>query len=334
MPAPGIPGPAIADKGPTLPPGPNNPIMPLPPNPIPPLPNEKPLVLPGGSAIADPKQPGQGPLTVASTNPPDVRSSLSSEPVPVSGKQFGSVPEIGNQGGVSSPPIPVPSMPAAGVKAEAQSFDERKYICDASDTDFAAVCKHYYKSDKYAAALIEFNRDHPFGRDSTRQAPRLWPGAVVYLPPVHVLESKYGGLSGNIRPVPAANPIPQENGSAAPLKQMVPVTTSPGTGSPVPSVSPVGGSGNGGSSPQPPTPLNNSVTPAKSLSSPTPDPTANTKLYWVPQGGQRFWQIARETLGDATRWSEILRLNPQYNPETPVPGGAQIRLPADAHVGP
>jgi nucleoid-associated protein YgaU len=40
-----------------------------------------------------------------------------------------------------------------------------------------------------------------------------------------------------------------------------------------------------------------------------------------------FLQIAWRALGDGERWVEIYRLNPQYNPKAPVPGGTVLRLP-------
>jgi hypothetical protein len=46
-----------------------------------------------------------------------------------------------------------------------------------------------------------------------------------------------------------------------------------------------------------------------------------------------LFEIARQTLGDGHRWSEIYRLNPEIRPELAIPGGTQLRLPADARVG-
>ena len=54
----------------------------------------------------------------------------------------------------------------------------------------------------------------------------------------------------------------------------------------------------------------------------------------MPEGGRKFYEIARDTLGNGQRWAEIWRLNPRYGEMEQVPAGAQIRLPADARLGP
>jgi hypothetical protein len=78
--------------------------------------------------------------------------------------------------------------------------------------------------------------------------------------------------------------------------------------------------------------------PAASLSTPAPIPMPRpatsdpTKLYRVPAQGQFLFEIAIRTMGDGNRWTEIYRLNPNINPQQPIPGGTELRLPATARV--
>ncbi|MCI0680477.1 MAG: hypothetical protein L0Y71_00110 [Gemmataceae bacterium] len=64
-----------------------------------------------------------------------------------------------------------------------------------------------------------------------------------------------------------------------------------------------------------------------------PPPTADvTKSYRVPGQGQAIYELAIQTLGDGTRWTEIYRLNPNIDPLQPIPGGSMVRLPGNARV--
>ena len=58
----------------------------------------------------------------------------------------------------------------------------------------------------------------------------------------------------------------------------------------------------------------------------TPDPT---RRYRVPDQGLHIFEIARQQLGNANRWSEILRLNPSLRTEYPIPGGTELQMPAN-----
>jgi nucleoid-associated protein YgaU len=51
------------------------------------------------------------------------------------------------------------------------------------------------------------------------------------------------------------------------------------------------------------------------------------RTYRVRGGGEMLYDIARQELGNAERWSEIYRLNPQVRPEFAVPAGTDLRLP-------
>jgi nucleoid-associated protein YgaU len=60
----------------------------------------------------------------------------------------------------------------------------------------------------------------------------------------------------------------------------------------------------------------------------------NGKTYRVRAPGEPLFEIARRTLGNGNRWSEIYALNPQLRPELPIPEGTILRMPPDAQVGP
>jgi nucleoid-associated protein YgaU len=50
------------------------------------------------------------------------------------------------------------------------------------------------------------------------------------------------------------------------------------------------------------------------------------KTFTVPAGGMRLVDVAREALGNASRWQEIYNLNPQVTPDN-VPAGTVLMLP-------
>jgi nucleoid-associated protein YgaU len=54
---------------------------------------------------------------------------------------------------------------------------------------------------------------------------------------------------------------------------------------------------------------------------------AEGKVYQVASGGEMLLSIAERTLGNRDRWSEIYRLNPQVQPQYPIPAGTVLRMP-------
>ncbi len=48
--------------------------------------------------------------------------------------------------------------------------------------------------------------------------------------------------------------------------------------------------------------------------------------------GETLWEIAQRTMGRGEHWAEIYSLNPQLNPQQPIPGGYTLKLPADATI--
>jgi hypothetical protein len=90
-----------------------------------------------------------------------------------------------------------------------------------------------------------------------------------------------------------------------------------------------------GYKPQPETATAND-TPRTVNSSPRRESAADApqkfKWYLVTQGGQMMRDIARTTLSDAGRWTDISKLNPTTDPSYAVPGGLLIKVPADARI--
>ncbi|GEM_PF-6721668 len=77
----------------------------------------------------------------------------------------------------------------------------------------------------------------------------------------------------------------------------------------------------------PPVPLNQNRT----FTPPTPTTDA-TKSHRIAAGGQKIYELAIQTLGDGSRWTEIYRLNPTIDPLQPIPGNTVVRLPGNANV--
>src|SRR5262249_37079461 len=90
------------------------------------------------------------------------------------------------------------------------------YPCKPNDT-FATICREKYHAEKYAQALLMFNRSYPTAAEGVRsEPPVLAPGQPVYLPPIEILEKRYptlipssapgGGGLGSVAPSPAPGP--------------------------------------------------------------------------------------------------------------------------------
>jgi nucleoid-associated protein YgaU len=191
------------------------------------------------------------------------------------------------------PTARVAPVPSPGSgSAQIESYDEETYTCKSKDT-FRSISQTYYKTDRYEQALLLFNRNHPLAVDSLGQdPPSLRAGQSVYLPPTSNLEKYYGSA------------IPKETtAAAAPVVPEASVIIRP------PVVSPAVSAGTG--------------------AAPAPAPE---RTYRVRANGEMYREIARRTLGDSERWSEIYKLNQKYDPRDPIPAGTELRLPADARV--
>jgi hypothetical protein len=182
----------------------------------------------------------------------------------------------------SSAPIRVSAPPSNSPAVE--SYDEETFTCRPTES-FQTISQNFFQTDKYARALLLFNRDHPLANSAVKNDPPvLQAGQQVYVPPARILEKYYAAA---IDSKSAAVP-------AVPTGTRVGILSGPET-------------------PAPP--------PATAIRA----DAAST--YRVAGSGEMIRDIARRTLGDAERWPEIYRLNPNIDPKDAVPAGSELRLP-------
>jgi hypothetical protein len=216
-------------------------------------------------------------------------------------KKVASPPAIGAPPLVKSPPITVPLPAGSGIRPVVNltptvvSFDEETYPCQAEDTSFEAVSQKFYKSKKYARALQLHNQDHPQVSESIRKGSQPKAGEEVFIPPLHILESRYADVIPNLQPINEMEVVQPADASVKAPKGKTP-------------------------------PLDANIVPIGSQTAQAP-PSAAQNTYRVAAGGERLYDIARQKLGDWRRWSEIYHLNPGVRPELPIPEGTELRLP-------
>jgi len=303
FPAPVAPPPPGAKENPfAVKPAPKDPD-PLPPAVAPPAP---PKVDIGKSS--DP-----GPLPVAPAPPkpkPSVDAPPPPGPLPVATKPnppmptpsatASPLPPLGAPGSSVTPPIAFNPTAMSSGSPKVQSYDVKTYKVQSGETSFDQISQRVYGTPVLGKALLQFNREYPVADAGLRQEPpRVFPGLSIYYPPAEFLQTRFA--QGGPTPSPAVTPIPVK----APIAM--------GTPAPLPANTP-----NFGTS-----------TPIKA---PAPGTTDATKRYQVRGQGEMILEIARNTLNDTRRWTEIYRLNPSIRPEYPIPGGTEIRLPGDANV--
>ena len=132
------------------------------------------------------------------------------------------MPPLGTPASAASPAVPVPVPPSGApvsVNPQVDSYDEFMYRCKPEDT-FEKISTQYYLSDRYARALLLFNRNHPRAEDAVRQEPPvLQVGTPVFIPPLRILEKQYGNAIPGPSPLPAATsaPLPPPAQASAPL---------------------------------------------------------------------------------------------------------------------
>ncbi|MBI3412251.1 MAG: hypothetical protein HY040_28300 [Planctomycetes bacterium] len=235
-------------------------------------------------------------------NQPLLNQPLGNESAPPLGAlpkpDFTQPPPLGSEPKVNSPPITI----GAATLPKVKEFDVTTHICRPQDTTIAAVSQRYYGSDKYAEALVQYNREHFLGKQELGANPfQTRVGQKVFVPPAEILEAKYGNLIGS-RPQPFGN-VPQTN-------VLPPQNTNV-------------------SGPNPMIGRPTAVTPM-----PTQTPSKDKTIpYQVRQPKQSILEIARETLGDANRWAEIYRYNPNLSRElNEIPAGTVIQLPEYAKI--
>jgi len=199
-------------------------------------------------------------------------------------------------------PIVAPALPPSAASSgspQVESYDEDTYTCKANET-FRSISQAVYRTDAYDQALLLFNRNHPLANEAIKQnPPLLQAGQPIYIPPLQILRKYYAASvpdNNNLAPVrsPAANETP--------------------------------------SATQPLTLMPSASGPATATGAATATATASTRTYRVGGAGEMIRDIARRTLGNGDRWTEIYQLNRSYDPMYAVPAGTELRLPADARV--
>jgi hypothetical protein len=165
---------------------------------------------PAAPSMPDPPMSGSGRPTGGVTTPSRPQTAQGStatlslprepeRPTPmIGGAPRGGVPSI------SMPALPTSSTPLrAASMPTVESYDEETYRVRAGDT-FESISRVHYQSEKYAKALLFFNRSHPLAGDAFRQdQPVLQAGQPIYLPPTSILEKRYGNVIQGLSPLPA-----------------------------------------------------------------------------------------------------------------------------------
>jgi nucleoid-associated protein YgaU len=242
-------------------------------------------------------------------------------------------------------------QPAGFPAAKVDSYDEETYLCKQGDK-FEDISTKFYQTDKYAQALLLFNRNHPRAAAAVRQdPPMLAVGQPVYIPPLRVLEKQHATAIPDHVPVNQTGSLNSTNpDTRSPATPSTGSGAAPGgpTGSQISAlpdnrnagstpVTGAGGDGQSGGQYAMPPDYRNPGTPSAVQGAVTQsrNPTQiQERTYQVPKNGETFWEISRKTLGNPNRWPEIARLNPQIKPQYPVPGDTKLKMPADARLDP
>jgi hypothetical protein len=277
-----------------------------------------PMIPPGGPMTVQPpvRPPGIAPTMPAPPTGiapmmPAPPAGIAPPPPTIVGKDAPSVPPIatipgpGSEPNLSRPTMPGNaggSFPVMGKPAPTARMTEPDlYECKPGDTNFAVLSKQFYGDTRYTDALIAYNRKQAFmlknGSNLMLNPPLLQAGQQVVKPNVNVLEADHGTL---IAAMTEPNPLAPVMGKAPPVKLNAPSPLS-----------------------QPPA-MGQGIIPA------TAGAPGQARTYMVrnPQG-ENIIDIAERVLGDRTRWHEIYRINPNYQPQTPIPPGTTLQLPGN-----
>jgi nucleoid-associated protein YgaU len=311
-------------------------------------------IAPAGDTAPEPNVRLGPPLAGPGSNPSTpVQSPDSATALPPANQIAQVAVPNGSQSPTPANPYPTaatgPIQPAGFPAAKVDSYDEETYVCKQGDR-FEDISTKFYQTEKYAQALLLFNRNHPRAIAAVRQdPPTLAAGQAVYIPPLRVLEKQYATaipdhvpLGSTASPIPTnsdvKNPATNTSGSTATSDGAAGSQKSNLLDNRNPTVN--GGAGPDASAPTGsgyamPQDVRNPVQPAPLPgtlpATKTPAP-GQDKTYQVPKNGETFWEISRKTLGNPNRWSEIARLNPQIKPQFPVPGDTILKMPADARL--
>jgi hypothetical protein len=269
---------------------------------IPPLPTPSPFAKDGDNRPLPPPAPGT--IEFKPVKPFDDKTPIPDPPKPAPFDPVGGVipprpldpapapgplAVIPPTGGVllPAPPIIVGGVrPSVAVTEVSTDF----YECQKGDTTFAILSLRMYGTDKYADALLKYNRDHSGvlknGSALNINPPILNPGQQVQKPPQAVLERDYRAL---IR-----------TNAAPPQVRM-----------------------------DAPTPLTPSIPPGPIAKVSNPPTTGPGGTYTVQNpGGESILDIAERVFGDRSQWHKIYRVNPNYPPQNRIPAGTTLTLPS------
>jgi hypothetical protein len=156
-----------------------------------------------------------------------IPGSSSIPPVPLAAPATVASPPIPVGGPLSGAPAAVAIRPPVYVDPRVESFDEETYVCKSNDS-FQSISRDKYTTDKYANALMTFNRAHPLAADGIRnEPPTLKAGQPVYIPPLEILEKRYPALIPDLQPRASIDPRPAVAAPQAPL-------ATPASGNPIP----------------------------------------------------------------------------------------------------
>jgi hypothetical protein len=166
-------------------------------------------------------------------------------------------------------------------------------VCQPGETNFAILSQRFYGTDKYADALLKYNRDNyqatVNGSVFLANTPALVPGQQVHVAPVNILERDYRPFirTANVAPVPTIPP-------AAPPLLSKPTPLSPGIAT---------------------------------ISNPPSAGQARSYTVQSPNG-ESILDIAERVMGDRGQWHKIWRVNPSYPPQFRIPAGTKLEIPA------
>jgi nucleoid-associated protein YgaU len=155
------------------------------------------------------------PLVPAGDDAPDPRVTLAAGPAPgadalqppgSAAPPVRPLPPVGATPMASTPPISVPgpggaARPPVSREPQVESFDEEVYRWKPGDT-FERISEQFYHTNKYAQALMLFNRTHPLAAQGVlHNPPALQVGQSVFIPPLSILEKRHSAAIPELTPV-------------------------------------------------------------------------------------------------------------------------------------
>jgi hypothetical protein len=147
---------------------------------------------------------------------------------------------LGSEPRAVTPPLQVfpqgvPTQPLPAAARAVERYDETSRTIQAADINpvdaggkpvdaFAKISKELYNSEDYGEALKLWNRYHPRASETMRSEGRLVAGDRLYVPPVAMLEKRYGSVI----------PAKAKAGAAASPSDALPASFPPPPSTPAP----------------------------------------------------------------------------------------------------